>query len=129
MADEKVENAAATASVDHTLQGHDPEKAPETIKDQTDVPQDGYLTGAKLALAFIGMILSLLLVALDQTIVATALPQIASYFDALCRAPASLWFVPITLPAKQLLIVAPTKWIYVAAVLYVSPRQMLLLPI
>ncbi|KAG9126697.1 hypothetical protein FRC07_002321 [Ceratobasidium sp. 392] len=127
MADEKVQNATedATASVDRTLEG-DPEKGPETVKDQTDAPQDGYLTGAKLALAFIGMILSLLLVALDQTIVATALPQIASYFDALSQVSwiVSAYFLTqagLLLLYGQLLIVAPTKWIYVAAVLCVSP--------
>ncbi|KAG8703474.1 hypothetical protein FRC08_002816 [Ceratobasidium sp. 394] len=68
------------------------------------------------------MILSLLLVALDQTIVATALPQIASYFDALSQVSwiVSAYFLTqagLLLLYGQLLIVAPTKWIYVAAVL------------
>ncbi|GAA5902761.1 MDR family MFS transporter [Sporobolomyces salmoneus] len=40
------------------------------------------LKGKKLAVVFVAMLLSLLLVALDQTILATALPRIASDFDA-----------------------------------------------
>lgn len=40
------------------------------------------LTGKKLAIVFASMMLALLLIALDQTILATALPRIASDFDA-----------------------------------------------
>ncbi|KAL8290600.1 hypothetical protein RQP46_002858 [Phenoliferia psychrophenolica] len=40
------------------------------------------LTGKKLAVVFTAMLLSLLLIALDQTILATALPRIATDFDA-----------------------------------------------
>ncbi|CAE6398889.1 unnamed protein product [Rhizoctonia solani] len=61
----------------------DIEKSPVTTNGETN--QSQYLTGVKLALAFIGMLLSILLVALDQTIVATALPKIASHFDALSQ--------------------------------------------
>lgn len=42
-----------------------------------------YLTGTKLLVVFIAMLLSILLVALDQTILAPALPVIASKFEAL----------------------------------------------
>ncbi|CAE6529512.1 unnamed protein product [Rhizoctonia solani] len=95
----------------------------EKTPSQTNPESQGqYLTGTKLALAFIGMLLSILLVALDQTIVATALPKIASHFDALSQVS---WIVSgyfltqagLLLLYGQLLIVAPTKWIYVAAVL------------
>ncbi|KAJ7580571.1 ABC transporter [Mycena floridula] len=40
------------------------------------------LTGSKLAIVFVAMLLSLLLIALDQTILSTALPRIASDFDS-----------------------------------------------
>jgi EmrB/QacA subfamily drug resistance transporter len=40
------------------------------------------LTGKRLAVVFVALLLSLLLIALDQTILATALPRIASDFDA-----------------------------------------------
>ncbi|KAJ6496207.1 ABC transporter [Mycena sanguinolenta] len=43
---------------------------------------DTILTGRKLAVVFVAMLLSLLLIALDQTILSTALPRIASDFDA-----------------------------------------------
>ncbi|KAG8687678.1 Nucleolar Complex 2 protein, partial [Ceratobasidium sp. 423] len=103
----------------------DIEKTPSQTNPES---QSQYLTGTKLALAFIGMLLSILLVALDQTIVvggynaATALPKIASHFDALSQVS---WIVSgyfltqagLLLLYGQLLIVAPTKWIYVAAVL------------
>ncbi|QRW26487.1 major facilitator superfamily transporter [Rhizoctonia solani] len=106
------------------------------VATNAEASQGQYLTGAKLALAFVGMLLSiyytdlailnidmrLVLVALDQTIVATALPKIASHFDALSQVS---WIVSgyfltqagLLLLYGQLLIVASTKWIYVAAVL------------
>ncbi|GAB1525467.1 hypothetical protein RhiTH_008630 [Rhizoctonia solani] len=95
------------------------------VATNAEASQGQYLTGAKLALAFVGMLLSILLVALDQTIVATALPKIASHFDALSQVS---WIVSgyfltqagLLLLYGQLLIVASTKWIYVAAVLFVQ---------
>ncbi|KAL5637472.1 hypothetical protein ACGC1H_004034 [Rhizoctonia solani] len=98
----------------------------ETTPVQTNVVagegQSQYLTGTKLALAFVGMLLSILLVALDQTIVVGTVPKIASHFDALSQVS---WIVSgyfltqagLLLLYGQLLIVAPTKWIYVVAVL------------
>lgn len=41
------------------------------------------LRGKKLFLAFVGMLMSILLIALDQTILSPALPVIASNFNAL----------------------------------------------
>jgi MFS family permease len=85
-------------------------------------------------------LLSILLVALDQTIVATALPKIVSDFDALSqvtwvasgckwlRTTGSLTYVSINsstdfltnagfmLTFGQILAVAPTKWVYLAAI-------------
>ncbi|KAJ7052200.1 ABC transporter [Mycena amicta] len=43
---------------------------------------DNILTGRKLAVVFVAMLLAVLLVALDQTILATALPRIASDFNS-----------------------------------------------
>lgn len=48
-----------------------------------DPPIERLLTGRKLAFAHTGFLLAVLLFALDQTIVSTALPVLASKFDAL----------------------------------------------
>ncbi|KAF7344330.1 Major facilitator transporter-like protein [Mycena sanguinolenta] len=55
--------------------GHDEKKEPAASA-QT------FMTGKKLAVVFVAMILSQMLLALDQTILGTALPRIASDFDA-----------------------------------------------
>jgi len=46
------------------------------------VDESRLLSGSRLALVHIGFLTSILLVALDQTIVATALPKLASQFQA-----------------------------------------------
>ncbi|KAG8975463.1 hypothetical protein FRB90_009523, partial [Tulasnella sp. 427] len=79
------------------------------------------VTGYKLILIFIGMLLSIFLVALDQTIVATAIPRIASEFNALEQVTwiASAYFLTqagLMLTYGQILRVAPTKWVYLFAV-------------
>ncbi|KAG8991828.1 hypothetical protein FRB93_002563 [Tulasnella sp. JGI-2019a] len=80
-----------------------------------------YVTGYKLVLIFVGMLMSVFLVALDQTIVATAIPRIASDFDALEQVVwiASGYFLTqsgLILTYGQLLAVANTKWVYLSAV-------------
>jgi uncharacterized protein YacL len=47
------------------------------------VDESRYISGRQLALVHTGFLSSVLLVALDQTIVATALPKLASQFNAL----------------------------------------------
>ncbi|GAA5956352.1 hypothetical protein JCM3765_005638 [Sporobolomyces pararoseus] len=51
--------------------------------DKESEEENKYLTGKKLWIVFLAMLLSVLLVALDQTILAPALPVIASKFNAL----------------------------------------------
>ncbi|QRV80260.1 major facilitator superfamily transporter [Ceratobasidium sp. AG-Ba] len=82
---------------------------------------DRYLSGSRLLLVFVGMLMSILLVALDQTIVATALPIIASKFDAFNQVTwiASAYFLTqagCMLTYGQLLAIAPTKWVYLSAI-------------
>ncbi|KAJ7645246.1 major facilitator superfamily domain-containing protein [Mycena polygramma] len=60
------------------------------------------LTGRKLAIVFVAMLLSLWLVALDQTILSTALPRIASDFQAFSLQG---WMLRI-FPAKWVLVTA-----------------------
>ncbi|CCA66622.1 probable DHA14-like major facilitator; ABC transporter [Serendipita indica DSM 11827] len=50
---------------------------------EDDPDSDRYITGFRLVLVFVGLLLSIFLVSLDQTIIATALPVIASKFNAL----------------------------------------------
>ncbi|KAJ7168859.1 transporter [Mycena filopes] len=51
-------------------------------KAQQQLPPSTILTGVKLAVVFSCMLMAVLLVTLDQTILATALPRIASDFDS-----------------------------------------------
>ncbi|KAJ3740123.1 ABC transporter [Lentinula detonsa] len=90
-------------------------KVPEAALESTIV------TGKKLALIFVAMLLSLLLIALDQTILSTALPRIASDFDSFSlQGWVSSSFVlaqtVFLLFYGQLLRVFPAKWILISAV-------------
>ncbi|GAA5856891.1 hypothetical protein JCM9279_007592 [Rhodotorula babjevae] len=82
---------------------------------------DKYLKGSKLALVFTGMLLSVFLIALDQTILAPAIPVIASKFDALDQIGwiVSAYFLTQTaflLLYGQILTLADRKWTYLAAI-------------
>ncbi|KAG8874894.1 hypothetical protein FRB97_005554 [Tulasnella sp. 331] len=80
-----------------------------------------YVDGYKLMLIFVGMLMSIFLVSLDQTIVATAIPRIASQFNALEQVTwiASGYFLTqasLILSYGRILAVAPTKWVYLGSV-------------
>jgi MFS family permease len=79
------------------------------------------LTGKKLAVVFVAMLLSLLLIALDQTILATALPRIASDFDAFTLQGwvASSFVLAQTvflLFYGQVMRIFPAKWVLVSTI-------------
>ncbi|KAJ7677128.1 ABC transporter [Mycena polygramma] len=79
------------------------------------------LTGKKLAVIFVAMLLSVLLVALDQTILATALPRIASDFQAFSlQGWVATSFVlaqtVFLLVYGQVLRIFPAKWVMVSAI-------------
>ncbi|KIO29114.1 hypothetical protein M407DRAFT_228447 [Tulasnella calospora MUT 4182] len=98
----------------------DPEKAAIAAVPLQD--ESKLVGGYKLVLIFIGMMLSALLVALDQTIVATAIPRIASEFNALDEVTwiASAYFLTqcgLTLTYGKLLAAVTTKWVYLFAVI------------
>ncbi|KAG8958973.1 hypothetical protein FRC00_002080 [Tulasnella sp. 408] len=121
----------------------DPEKAVAPAVPEVD--ESKLVGGYKLALIFIGMMLSCvylslpflilaiaesiknaahsaLLVALDQTIVATAIPRIASEFNALDEVTwiASAYFLTqcgLCLTYGKLLSAVTTKWVYLFAVI------------
>ncbi|KAE9383451.1 MFS general substrate transporter [Gymnopus androsaceus JB14] len=79
------------------------------------------LTGKRLAIVFLAMLLSVSLIALDQTILATALPRIASDFDAFLLQG---WVAASFLLAQtvflllygQILRIFPSKWVLIASI-------------
>ncbi|KAJ3850785.1 ABC transporter [Lentinula lateritia] len=84
-------------------------------------PESTVVTGKKLAVIFVAMLLSLLLIALDQTILSTALPRIASDFNSFSlQGWVSSSFVlaqtVFLLFYGQLLRIFPAKWIMISAV-------------
>lgn len=81
------------------------------------------LTGRKLALAHIGFLMAIFCVALDQTIVATALPKLASEFQALDQLTwvVSAYFLTqagLMLTYGQILTIAPSKWVYLICIVF-----------
>jgi MFS family permease len=81
------------------------------------------LYGRKLFFAFVAMLLSVLLIALDQTIIAPALPVIASHFSALEQISwiASAYFLTQTsflLLYGTFLTIYDRKYVYMASVLW-----------
>ncbi|KAG8877203.1 hypothetical protein FRB97_003589 [Tulasnella sp. 331] len=95
------------------------DKTTESSGDST--PSDQYMKGFQFVMLLLGMLLSLFLCGLDQTIVATAIPKLASDFNALEQVPwvASAYLLPMPgmmLTYGQLLTVASIKWVYIAAV-------------
>ncbi|KAH9815249.1 major facilitator superfamily domain-containing protein [Melampsora americana] len=79
------------------------------------------LKGKRLFLAFVGMLMSILLIALDQTILSPALPVIASNFNSLDQIGwiASAYFitqVSFLLLYAQLLMTFNRRWVFIMAV-------------
>ncbi|GAA6033655.1 hypothetical protein JCM8097_004368 [Rhodosporidiobolus ruineniae] len=94
-----------------------------TVKTQEQLEADSkILTGKKLALVFGGMLASVFLIALDQTILAPALPVIASKFNALEQIAwiASAYFLTqcaFLLLYGQILTLFDRKWTFLSAIL------------
>ncbi|GAA5880175.1 hypothetical protein JCM8547_006579 [Rhodosporidiobolus lusitaniae] len=110
---EKVLSAATSGSLDK--KSEDPAELPK-------VDESKILTGKKLALVFTGMLMSIFLVALDQTILAPALPVIASKFQALEQIAwiASAYFLTqcaFLLLYGQILTMFDRKWTFLVAIL------------
>ncbi|KAG8900072.1 hypothetical protein FRB99_006265 [Tulasnella sp. 403] len=82
-------------------------------------PETHYVTGVPLILVFVGMMSSMFLVTLDNTVLATAIPKIASQFNALEQVTwlATAYFLTqcgLMLMYGQLLARLTTKWVYLA---------------
>ncbi|KAF7328388.1 Major facilitator transporter-like protein [Mycena venus] len=102
-----------------------PSVSSEAANEQAEGPaseMDTIMTGKKLAVAFIAMLLSQLLIALDQTILATALPQIASDFDSFSLQG---WVATSFVLAQtvfilfygQILRIFPAKWVLLSSII------------
>ncbi|KAF8132176.1 transporter [Mycena galopus ATCC 62051] len=99
--------------------------APYNAEEKAPTPPAGdpdtILTGKKLALVFVAMLLSLLLIALDETILSTALPVIASDFDAFALQGWVAMAFPLAqtvfiLFYGQIMLIFPAKWILISAI-------------
>ncbi|PVG01377.1 ABC transporter [Serendipita vermifera] len=90
-------------------------------KGESTVDESRYISGRQLALVHTGFLSSVLLVALDQTIVATALPKLASQFNALDQLTwvVSAYFLTqagLMLTFGQILTIASNKWVYLVCI-------------
>lgn len=88
---------------------------------RTESNSNSYLRGTKFILVFSALLLSIFLVSLDQTIVATALPRIVSVFDSLDLATwvAAAYFLTeagLMLCVGQLVATLPIKPVYLASI-------------
>lgn len=93
--------------------------APEPISDEATANEGQYyLSGRSLWLVHTGVLLSVLLVALDQSIVSTALPRISSEFNALEELTwiVSTYFLTqagLMLFFGQVLTIVSSKWVFI----------------
>ncbi|KAF8315124.1 ABC transporter [Clavulina sp. PMI_390] len=83
--------------------------------------ENRWLSGRKFLIVHSAMLLSVLLIAVDQSIVATALPRIVSQFNSLDQVAwvASAYFLTqagFILFFGAVLSIAPTKWVFLTAV-------------
>ncbi|KAJ6615069.1 MFS transporter [Mycena sp. CBHHK59/15] len=99
---------------------HDPTPQAEKLA-EIDLEEDDYPHGIKLGLLSLALCLSVFLVALDNTIIATAIPKITDQFKSLDDVG---WYGSaylLSTAATQLLFgkfytFLPIKWVYVAAI-------------
>ncbi|KAI5479366.1 Major facilitator transporter-like protein [Pseudohyphozyma bogoriensis] len=92
-----------------------PPPAAPAVEPPKEEDDDGILTGAKLGIFFAALMLSLSLTSLDQTIISTALPTIASEFDAFSKqgwisAAFLLAQTCVLLPFGQIIKIFPVKY-------------------
>ncbi|KAJ6585707.1 major facilitator superfamily domain-containing protein [Mycena capillaripes] len=112
----------AAGSQDNNLQTASLEDLPYADAVESTPAENTILTGTKLAVVFVAMLLSVQLVALDQTILATALPRIASDFQSFTLQG---WIASSFVLAQtvfllfygQVLRIFPAKWVMVTAII------------
>ncbi|KAF7299910.1 Major facilitator superfamily protein [Mycena chlorophos] len=79
-----MEERRVSSNDEHTIAEEAEKPQPQVVTAPPTAPADEslVLTGSRLAVVFTALLFSVLLIALDQTILATALPRIASDFDS-----------------------------------------------
>ncbi|KAF7358092.1 Major facilitator transporter-like protein [Mycena venus] len=128
----QLEVSSSRVSSDHTTLAPSIRSQPHNEKASSPPTSDPdtILTGRKLAIVFVAMLLSLLLIALDQTILSTALPRIASDFDSFSLQG---WVATSFVLAQtvfilfygQLLRIFPAKWILVSSIVIFEAGSLL----
>lgn len=97
------------------------ESRPDTAIMEAKNEEHQYLTGARLWLVHTGILLSVFLVALDQSIVSTALPKLSSEFQALEQLTwiVSTYFLTqagLMLFFGQVLTIVSSKWVFLICI-------------
>ncbi|KAJ7137537.1 ABC transporter [Mycena crocata] len=114
-------DAASPRTSSHTLGATEIAARDEKVPAPAAPEASTILTGRKLAVVFVAMLLSILLIALDQTILSTALPRIASDFNSFSLQGwvASSFVLAQTiflLFYGQVLRIFPAKWVLVSSI-------------
>jgi EmrB/QacA subfamily drug resistance transporter len=114
----------STVTAVEKLSLHDPTRPKDvehSVTPRTESNSNNYLRGIEFILVFSALLLSVFLVSLDQTIVATALPRIVSVFNSLDLATwvAAAYFLTeagLMLCVGQLVATLPIKPVYLASI-------------
>ncbi|RMZ68861.1 HC-toxin efflux carrier TOXA [Pyrenophora seminiperda CCB06] len=80
---EKIPETTETTAEEEKTSAHVDENEHGNGKDDEVEDESKYLTGWKLAMLSIGLCLTTFVIALDNTIIATAIPKITTYFNSL----------------------------------------------
>ncbi|KAF7364622.1 Major facilitator transporter-like protein [Mycena venus] len=107
---------------DNTFEAAGSHNDPPERVEIMDGAENTILTGRKLYIIFSAMLLSILLIALDETILATALPRIASDFESFTlqgwvATSFVLAHTVFLLFYGQVLAIFPAKWVMVTAII------------
>ncbi|KAJ7657361.1 ABC transporter [Mycena polygramma] len=99
----------------------DSEKPSESFADSHPEVPEASMSGARLAVVFVAFSVAFFLVALDQTILSTALPTIASHFQAVSDLSwiASSYFLPqagLVLFCGRILVISPAKTVFLVSI-------------
>ncbi|KAJ6468096.1 ABC transporter [Mycena vitilis] len=97
------------------------EKPSESFAESHPEAPEASMSGGRLAVVFVAFSVAFFLVALDQTILSTALPTIASHFQAVSDLSwiASAYFLPqagLVLFCGRILVISPAKTVFLVSI-------------